>query len=360
MRIAFRADASLQIGTGHIMRCLTLADALSNEGAQCIFICRPHPGNMMDMILQRGHALISLLPEANSFLPSRYPRHAKWLGADWISDVVQTRQALRGQIIDWLVVDHYALDYRWEKALRNQTRRILVIDDLADRLHDCDLLLDQNLGHQAKDYFELIGRDTRSMIGPKYALLRPEFAELRKFSLKRRSKPKLKNLLITMGGVDQGNVTSQVLDALTVCNLCPNLNITVVMGLSSPWLREIKAQALKMTAVTQVLVGVENMAQIMAENDLCIGAAGSTAWELCCLGVPNLLISTASNQSLVIGPLVSAGATVQLKREDLITIDDGVFLKKYIHLANNLSTYSSAAADVTDGLGVCDVIKQMV
>jgi UDP-2,4-diacetamido-2,4,6-trideoxy-beta-L-altropyranose hydrolase len=278
------------------MRCLTLADGLRKRGVQSTFICRPHSGHLLNLIRQRGHSMTALSPADDVFIAPLDPNHAKWLGTDWASDAEQTRQALGDHMLDWIVVDHYALDRRWEEALRPHARRILAIDDLADRPHDCDLLLDQNLGRQANDYGGLISSQTQTLIGPAYALLRPEFAKWREYSLQRRVNPQLKNLLITMGGVDQANVTGSVLGALTSCELPADLRITVVMGPSAPWKSQVQAQAAAMTGSTQVMVGVNNMAQLMAESDLCIGAAGSSALERCALGLPTIVLILAANQ----------------------------------------------------------------
>jgi UDP-2,4-diacetamido-2,4,6-trideoxy-beta-L-altropyranose hydrolase len=296
MHIVFRTDASLQIGTGHVMRCLTLADALRERGALSTFICRPHAGHLLDLIQQRGHIAKALAPADDALTDLSDSTHAKWLGTDWGNDAEQTQQALGDQVVDWLVVDHYALDRRWEQALRSHTRHIMVIDDLADRPHECELLLDQNLGRQAKDYGGLLSRQTQTLIGPAYALLRPEFSKWCEHSLQRRAQPQLKNLLITMGGVDQANATGQVLDALTQCELPTDLRVTVVMGPTAPWLAQVQAQAAVMPCPTQVQAGVSNMAQLMAESDLCIGAAGGSAWERCALGLPTLVLILAANQ----------------------------------------------------------------
>ncbi len=321
MHIAFRTDASLQIGTGHVMRCLTLADALRERGAQSTFICRPHAGHLLDLIQRRGHTAKALAPADDAFTAPADPTHAKWLGTDWASDAAQTQQALGEQVVDWLVVDHYALDRRWEQTMRPHTRRIMAIDDLADRPHDCDLLLDQNLGRQAKDYGGLLSRHTQTLIGPPYALLRPEFAQWRELSLHRRAQPQLKNLLITMGGVDQTNATGQVLDALTHCELPADLRITVVMGPTAPWLSQIQAQATAMPRPTQVLAGVSNMAQLMAESDLCIGAAGSTSWERCCLGLPAIQLVLADNQKEAALALTEMSAALSINLSTYFTTD---------------------------------------
>jgi UDP-2,4-diacetamido-2,4,6-trideoxy-beta-L-altropyranose hydrolase len=358
MQVAFRTDASLHIGTGHVMRCLTLANALRERGAQSTFICRPHAGHLLDFIQRSGHTAKVLAPADDAFTAPADLCHAKWLGTDWASDAEQTQRALGDQVVDWLVVDHYALDRRWEQTLRPYTLRILAIDDLADRTHDCDLLLDQNLGRQAKDYGGLLSRHTQTLIGPAYALLRPEFAQWREHSLQRRAQPQLKNLLITMGGVDQANATGQVLKALTACHLPTDLRITVVMGPHAPCLADVKLQAARMAWPTEVLVGVNAMAKLMAESDLCIGAAGGTSWERCCLGLPTLLLVLADNQLPGAQALEKAGAALVVGNAQNVS---QVFEKHMQSGANvQLKSWAFAAAAVSDGLGVQRIVAAML
>lgn len=359
MHIAFRTDASLKIGTGHVMRCLTLADALRERGAQSTVICRPHHGHLLDLIQQRGHTAKALAPADDAFTAPSDPTHAKWLGTDWASDAAQTRQALGDEVLDWLVVDHYALDRRWEQTLRPHTRRIMAIDDLADRPHDCDLLLDQNLGRQAKDYGGLLSRHTQTLIGPAYALLRPEFAQWRERSLQRRTQPQLKNLLITMGGVDQTNATGQVLDVLSNCELPADLRITVVMGPTAPWLAQVLAQAAAMPRPTQVLLGVSNMAQLMVGSDLCIGAAGGSAWERCALGLPTLVLILAANQHSGAMALQSHDAAwVAADAQQLMAQMSALFNKETQVAA--LQKMSQAAAKLATGNGASQVVELLL
>ena len=364
MKVCFRVDASLQIGTGHVMRCLTLADALRERGASCIFVCRPHSGHLLDLIVQRGHRALAL-PELQEGIQHNLngTAHAHWLGTDWATDAQDTRQALSartcGQPVDWLVVDHYALDARWEDAVRQQAQRIMAIDDLADRPHACDLLLDQNLGRKEADYGGLLKGNTTTLVGPQYALLRPEFAALRAQSLARRqSKPQLQRLLVTMGGVDKDNATGQVLAALQSCSLPANLRVTVVMGPHAPWLAQVQAQAAQMNWPTEVLVGVNNMAQLMAESDLAIGAAGSTSWERCCLGLPTIQVVLAQNQEAIALALGRFGAALMLPSKAIEqTLPD---LISTITSAEKLYTVSLAASGVTEGKGaslLCDFMK---
>jgi UDP-2,4-diacetamido-2,4,6-trideoxy-beta-L-altropyranose hydrolase len=356
MMIVFRVDASLQIGTGHVMRCLTLADALRKLGMQCSFLCRPHQGHLLDLIAQRGHNALALPHlESCSELSFTDTSHAHWLGVNWAIDAQDTLNALNehfdNQMIDWLVVDHYSLDARWEQALRPISRRIMVIDDLADRPHDCDLLLDQNLGRKVHAYDGLLKGATVKLIGPSYALLRPEYAAMRQQSLTRRRKnPQLHRLLITMGGVDKDNATEQVLATLQTCSLPENFKITVVMGLNAPWLSQVQAKAAKMPWPVEVLVGVNNLSQIMAESDLAIAAAGGTVWELCSLGVPSFLLVLSKNQFSGCMALQNAGAAIAL--ESILQLEElcnGTFAKD--SPSKIFSNLSSAASTITDGDG---------
>lgn len=359
MNIAFRTDASVQIGTGHVMRCLTLADALSAQGAECMFICRPHTGHLLDLITQRGHKAVALpgLP-AEAADANGDTAHAHWLGTDWISDAADTRQALGIETVDWLVADHYALDRRWEQTLRPNCQRLMVIDDLADRSHDCDLLLDQSLGRTAEDYSGLTPGNATRLIGPQYALLRPEFAQLRSASLARRAQPQLKRLLITMGGVDKDNATGQVLDALKACPLPKGLEITVVMGPHALWLPQVQVQARQMPWSTQVLAGVSNMAQLMTDSDLAIGAAGGTASERCCLGLPSLILVLANNQQAGAIALQKLGAGLVMNGVERITdlLQDASVESVMSTLLTDLG---QAAQQVTDGLGATRVTQEI-
>lgn len=363
MKIAFRVDASLQMGTGHVMRCLTLADALAAQGADCLFICREHQGNLIEHIRNKGYrvyALLVLPPSDTGSLAEHSPPHSHWLGATQVEDATACTAILAEVNPDWLIVDHYALDARWELALKAHCRKLMVIDDLADRPHLGDLLLDQTFGRDAEDYRAWVPTNCRLLCGSQYALLRPEFAALRDYSLQRRANPQLRQLLITMGGVDKDNATGQVLEALRGCALPAQCQITVVMGTTAPWLAEVSRQAQSMPWLTTVMVGVSDMAQLMADSDLAIGAAGATSWELCCLGVPSLLICTAANQRAVITALASVSAIVELDRAALNQPDGAPFRAQYSELIDNLEAYTAAAARVTDGCGASRVCVPLV
>ncbi|REC94283.1 UDP-2,4-diacetamido-2,4,6-trideoxy-beta-L-altropyranose hydrolase [Kushneria indalinina] len=312
--VAFRVDASLEMGTGHVMRCLTLARALSKQGATCHFLCRDHTGHLMNAIETNGFSIHALSnADSNDAAPqsTKAPAHAHWLGASWQQDAEQSRSIIQDIGPDWLVVDHYALDARWENAALPDATRLLVIDDLADRPHAADALLDQNLGRQAEDYEHLVPGHCDLMIGPQYALLRPEFAQWRPYSLERREhRRECQELLISLGGVDKDNVTGIVLDALQQSDLPAKCHVTVVMGATAPWLGTVREQAAKLPWSTEVVVNVDDMARRMANADLAIGAAGSTSWERCALGLPAIMIVIAENQKMIARYLAEHGAVI--------------------------------------------------
>lgn len=360
MQIVFRTDASVQIGTGHVMRCLTLADALRLEGADCTFICRGHTGHLVDLIRGRGHQVMMLAASDSLQTEQSHETlaHAAWLGTDWATDLTDTQRAIGSRTVNWLVVDHYALDHRWEKAMRPFCHQLMVIDDLADRMHDCDLLLDQNLGRTTEDYHPLVPHDATTLIGPRYALLRPEFAAMRENSLARRKQPQIQHVLITLGGVDKDNLTGEVLQTLRICNLPTDLRITVVMGPHAPWLSNVQAVATAMPRPTQVLVNVNDMARLMTDSDLVIGAAGGTAWERCSLGLPSLVITAAQNQCSGALALQKNGAAYLIE-----STRDIAALIENPRLSGSQPTWlqqlSSAAAAITDGNGSAWVLQEM-
>jgi len=357
--IVFRVDASLEIGTGHVMRCLTLAAALREQGAECHFLCREHPGHLISMIKAHGFTAHRLPmahqaggPERESDVQSRY---SHWLGASWQTEAEVCRPLLTHLTPDWLIVDHYTLDARWEEAVLPESTRLMVIDDLADRPHCADLLLDQNLGRKVTDYADRVPTNCRVLAGPQYALLRPEFVALREVSLARRDQHShFKRLLISLGGVDKDNVTGQVLNALRDCNLPPALEIEVVMGGTAPWLDEIRHSASTMPWPTKVVVNINDMAQRMADADLAIGAAGSTSWERCCLGLPTLIIVLAENQRQVASALDNHGAAKLLGPVGLIAET----LPSLLNMleAPVLSEMSTSAAMLVTGGGTAEVL----
>lgn len=358
MTIAFRVDASLDIGSGHVMRCLTLAAALKAKGLSCRFLCRELPGNLIEQIRAQGYP-VHRLPFGEPANSGGNPElaHAAWLSASQEQDAAQCANALGQQNTDWLVVDHYALDARWESTLAPGCRKLMVIDDLADRRHQADLLLDQTSGRDPADYTPWLPETCKRLCGGQYALLRPEFAALRDFSLARRKKHQLGHLLISLGGVDKDNATGQVLQALRYSELPAQCRITVVMGTTAPWQGEIRQLAEQMPWPTTLKVGVSDMAQLMADSDLAIGAAGASAWERCCLGLPTLILVLADNQQTGARALTRAGAARLIGT----TKDIASQLAPALDVLSPelLATMSRAASNLTDGQGVARVLSAM-
>ncbi len=363
MNILFRVDASLQIGNGHVMRCLTLADALKQESARCTFICREHDGNLLALIQHKGHNTLTLSNSTANISPSATPsrqEYLTWLGTTPAEDARQTITALQSLALDkpaWLIVDHYALDSEWESALRPYCQKIMVIDDLADRQHDCDLLLDQTFGRDERDYQPLVPEHCTILTGSYYALLRPEFAEWREYSLQRRREPQLKQLLITLGGVDKDNVTGKVLAALNDSDLPSDCHIKIVMGKHSPWLDAVTTQAQQLPWSTEVKVDVSNMAELMANSDLCIGAAGSTTWERCCLGLPSIMLVLAENQRKIANELYQNELThiVDYSKNNLFKLN--ITLTKTVTERDLITKQSSM---ICDGLGTKKITNHLL
>lgn len=363
MKVAFRADASLQIGTGHVMRCLTLADELRRRGAECHFICREHAGNLIALVEARGfeaHKLTLSTPARQRVTrPNLQPPHSAWLGATQSQDRADCQPILAALCPDWLVVDHYALDAAWEAMIHPYCGRLMVLDDLTDRPHRCELLLDQTFGRDPADYAYLVPHACTLLCGSRYALLRPEFADLRAYSLGRREHPQAKRLLITLGGVDKVNVTGRILDALPTCQLPTDCHISIVMGPHAPWLSDIKERAAKLPWPSEVHVGISNMAELMANSDLAIGAAGSTSWERCCLGLPTLMVVLAQNQAVGASLLERTGAAWKIDGGMQLPENLRACILRFLNSPELLTKMSLRAREITDGNGcirVADII----
>ena len=339
MRVAFRTDASIDIGNGHVMRCLTLADALRGQGADCVFACRPQEGHLILRIRQMGFDVTELPPSA----------------ANADDDARATIDAIARRV-DWLVVDHYGLGAAWETRVRGICDRLMVIDDLADRAHDCDLLLDQNAGRRSEDYRALVPRGCTVLVGPSQALLRPEFAAARRQSLPRRRQT-IERLLVSMGGVDRDNISMQVLRALERCDFANAPQITVVLGPHAPWLEEIRRCAAAMRWPTRVLADVADMAPLMTHSDLSIGAAGVSALERCCVGLPSIVIPIAFNQLAGARALAAAGAVSLLQISALDELPQAIAA---LAASDTLAAASAAGAAITDGLAVPRIARLMM
>jgi UDP-2,4-diacetamido-2,4,6-trideoxy-beta-L-altropyranose hydrolase len=282
--------------------------------------------------------------------------HAEWLGTTQQLDAEQTRDALSGTSWDWLIVDNYALDVVWEKALRPFAKRIAVIDDIADRVHDCDLLLDQNYYQDASErYTELVSGNCQLLLGPAYALLRSEFSLLRP-QTKLRSEG-VRQILVFFGGVDASNMTAFAIKSLALAAL-QEVQVDVVIGAHHPRVNEVGL--LCAAYGYSCHVQTDRMAEMMLKADLAIGAAGSASWERCCVGLPALLFSLADNQLGIAQSIEVLGAGKYVG--EVGDINEQQFAKSLKNISVNkqlILDMSSRAYAVADGRGVFRVCSQL-
>jgi UDP-2,4-diacetamido-2,4,6-trideoxy-beta-L-altropyranose hydrolase len=349
-KIIFRADASVTLGNGHVMRCLTLASKFKTQGAQCVFICREQAGDAIGLIRNQGFN-VHPLPVLND-KPTVHD-------LDEDIDALDSSVYIKTWIPDLIIVDHYALSSKWETKIKKYCQNIMVIDDLANREHECTLLVDQGLKRKKEDYLHLVGDQCTLLMGQRYSMLREEFSQLRPYSLKRRTTSELHSILVTMGSTDEPNATGIVLEALEPCELPHDCLITIVMGSKAPWLENIKQQAQKLPWRSKVLVDTANMAAIMADSDLAIGAVGGTAWERCCLGLPSLMVILAENQRPGAYALASSGAAKLIGTPDLIKNTLANTLDLLLANPQILSEMSLCARKITNGHGSQKILTEV-
>lgn len=359
MIIVFRVDASIQMGTGHVMRCLTLAHALEASGAQCEFICRLTYGNLIEKIKLSGFKvyiigddMISGQPETST--ESRSLSHSHWLDVSQEQDAIDCLSILQKIQPDWLVVDHYSLDKTWQDILKPHFCALMVIDDLGDRAHIADVLLDQNYGATIKKYTDCVPQTCEILTGTHYSLLRPEFFNWRQYSLDRRTNTEsIQSILITLGGSDPKNDTTKLLQQISTIPLPTQTKIIVVMGATASHLTSVQNQAHGMSLDVEIKTDVSNMAELMSEADLAIGAAGSTTWERCCLGLPTIQLVIAENQRQ---------AAEQLAKDNVVKLIESIEdLPEILISANQwISELSKNSQQVVDGLGASRVAAHII
>ena len=319
--IIIRADASTRIGSGHVMRCLTLAEELRKGGAKVSFISRIHTGNLNELILEKGFQCFELPCEEAVLASEGKPdgsrsEYASWLGVSQRRDAEETIEALGEVRADCLIVDHYGLDEEWEKMLRSHVRKIMVIDDLADRRHDCDLLLDQNFFVDGeKRYDELVPQSCTKLLGPKYALLREEFRETR-MNLRERT-GEVKRVLVFFGGSDPDNITGLAIEVLSDPELL-HLQLDIVIGGQNPNREAVEKLVQDRPGIT-LHIQTSNMAELMSKTDLAIGAGGSATWERLYLGLPSIVIPIAKNQIPSTKDLWDLGVIISLDKYEEIS-----------------------------------------
>lgn len=277
-KIIIRTDASVEIGSGHVMRCLTIADNLKVRGCNVRFWMEPLAGNLINLVAQQGYKNISKAEDA-----------------------------------DLYIVDHYGLDIEWEKSIRQHTKKLMVIDDLA-RVHDCDLLLDQNVVPNFESRYDgLVPNHCVKLLGPKYLIMREEFLMARNQMSQRHN---IKRLLVFMGGTDPTNETMKILTALENYSFA---QIDIVVGNGNVHKGEIKEICNKRNY--QYHCQISYMAQLMQQADFCIGAGGGTMWERCYVGLPSSSTIVAANQLITTTYAAQLGAVINLGWHEDVTVE---------------------------------------
>lgn len=338
------------------MRCLTLAQALKANGHAVTFICREYPGNLIGLIRDSGFPVSVLSFEAQeAYTKQSYSDdYSKWLWVSISEDVDQTLEILKAEKAEWLIVDHYALDIDWEKRIRPYVDKIMAIDDLANRKHDCDILLDQNfyldLEHR---YDHLVPKTCTKLLGPKYVLLRPEILEIRE---KRKALGKfvphaMKNILVYMGGADPKNFTAQTIEVLIELPNIQDYHIDVIVGVINPHKKDI-AELCNRNKLLHYHEQPSYYFDLLLKADLAIAAGGSGALERIAIGLSSITLVIADNQFKA--------------SQDLSRTEQIILWENWINLSENLSSieknyklFVSNNLKLIDGLGVRKILKIM-
>jgi len=373
MRILIRSDASIAMGSGHVMRCRNLARALRRRGAEVWFLCREQPGDLIPMLEGEFVVLrLATLPDTLLCPEDRkgHTIYETWLGCSPLQDAADCLEAVRREStggVDWVVVDHYGLDHTWEEAFCAGLRgvgcdtepQLLVFDDLANRMHRAEVLVDANrlAASATGPYDSLVPGHCRLLLGPTYAPLDPLYGHLQPLAPQRRE---LQRVLVFFGGTDQANHTATALHALSAGSH-DQLVVDVVLGRSAPHLAAIKQQVQR-RAHTQLHCGLPNLAGLMMRADLAIGAAGTASWERAALGLPAIITPVADNQRQGAEAIAKAGAailvgwpTAEDAMEHLVASIQGC-----IQNPDLLPLLSDRARNLGDGRGLDRIVTTML
>ena len=359
MRVAFRVDASEQIGIGHLIRCMVLADQLVTQGVSVQFVCVKSDEQSYTHLELVDHPVIFLEKKCGSRNKVRdhISPETIWPLDQQEVDAVETIRALSQQPpCDWLVVDHYGLDMVWENSVRVLTQRIMVIDDLANRHHDCDLLLDQGYCFGYEDrYSTLLKKNCRVALGPGYALLAPEYRQLRRNP--NPSRELVRNILVCFGGSDQKRLYRLVVEAFESIDM-GSTRLTVVLGGSSQHLAFFERLTHHDKRVC-IYKKQTTLASFMATADLFVGSIGMTTWERCCLGIPTIAISLADNQEQIAERLNSEGVIKWVGNKE--SINCGGLKEQFLSFLETADTGIDRDRQCTlvDGRGVLRIVTAL-
>ena len=344
MNIIFRVDSSKIIGTGHLYRCINLANELRNNGGNIIFVSRNHKDNSNKLVVDNGFKLISL--PYRDFNVSKNDCKT-WVGASQKEDVKETLNALKNVRCDLIIIDHYGINKKWETEIKKSFRKIFVIDDLANREHNCDFLLDQNYRiNSSNRYTKLVPKKCKLLLGPNFALLNEAFSQKNK--VKKFNKDK--RLFIFMGGSDRKDFIKTITNILDD-RLFSNLQTDIVVG-KSFYDDMNRNLSVKTNSKIYFHPPQRHLADLMSKCDFAIGAGGVTNLERMCIGIPSIVISLAENQVEICKELSSLGLINYLG--DLKTISLNVLKSSIVRMLENdayLRKLSLKSQSIVDGYG---------
>lgn len=355
MNICFRVDSSIEIGSGHVMRCLTLAEEFTRNGHNVVFMSRLHEGNLCNLMRSKGYEVLTLEKPTKDIVGTL--KHAKWLGVTTDEDLKESEQVIlnSNHKFDWIIIDHYAIDITWERSIRKHIPNVMVIDDIADRQHDCDILLDQNFYQSAESrYLNLVPSHCNMLLGPKYALLRNEFIEY--YPIKKEHQD-IKKILVFYGGSDATDETLKAINAIKNINDL-DLHADVVVGGLNSNKALIKEQCEDENFTFHY--NINYMAKLMHEADFAVCAGGSTTWERYCVGLPAIVTAVAYNQVELCENAHILGVDQYIGLSNEVTVKS-IEDKLKTLLMEETHKKRLIAKEVVDGNGkkrVLDVIRQ--
>ncbi|GEM80851.1 UDP-2,4-diacetamido-2,4,6-trideoxy-beta-L-altropyranose hydrolase [Vibrio superstes] len=351
MKVVFRVDSSIHIGSGHVMRCLVLASMLKEQGSQISFACRPQQGDLIDFVRSKGFEVKELVVPTEWSVPKSSADYVAWLQVPWKEDVKSF--VSKCEHAELVIVDHYGINAEWEEYCKEQlVCKVFAIDDLL-RSHKADIILDQTLLRDPSEYY-VPGLDRLILTGCDFALLNRNFVQYRAHAIQSSPDKSKPLVLVSMGGIDQPNATLKVLNELA--SIVDNRPfVTVLLGPKAPNYQSVKAFCSVNSHWVRHIDFVDNMAELMTQHDIAIGAPGTTSWERACLGLPNIIIPLADNQKTVTEQLVNANAAIQVNLSD-ISNDLG---SAYQRVLNEWPSFRVANLKLCDGLGVFRVVQSI-
>ena len=350
-----RADANATIGIGHVMRCLALAEWAKDRGLKAV-LCTKFPHTFLQQRLEALGGKYLLIPESDKPSSKAYA-HSAWLKGDELEDAEATLTALQELGLpspSFVVVDHYALGAPWENILSRLTKNIVVIDDLSDRKHDCNLIVDQTFGKEQESYEGLVVDDCKRLIGETFILLRKEFSSF----ATNRIKSKTPRLLIALGGSDPHNHSLTLANWIRESHLSNRLRLSILTTSINPHLHALKKYC---DDSIELLIDVDRVASALETFDLCIGAAGSSSWERSALQLPTLTVVLAPNQKDIARHLHNVGATINLGEVSALTPSTlTTSILSLLDYPEKRNALAESAKKVCDGLGCNRVLDEIL